>query len=89
MEKEYNLGKMYFNSHDYEGKPTKSFIPCAKEGIMYMDVLWLRKPNSKQAGSMFKEYYSRKIERLNKDLTDCWKICNLIDSLDFDSSEAM
>lgn len=78
--------RIFFNSHDNEGKTTNSLIPCAKEGIMFMDMVWLNKPNAARAGSIFKEYYARKIERLNEELTSCQKICNLIDSLDFNSS---
>lgn len=79
-------GTIYFKAHNNEDKTTNSFIPCAKEGIMFMDMVWLNKPNAARAGSIFKEYYARKIERLNEELTSCQKICNLIDSLDFNSS---
>lgn len=79
-------GSIFFNSYDNEDKTTNSFIPCAKEGIMFMDMVWLNKPNAARACSIFKEYYARKIERLNEELTSCQKICNLIDSLDFNSS---
>lgn len=82
----YMHTNIYFNTHDNEGKTTNSFIPCAKEGIMFMDMMWLNKPNAARAGSIFKKYYSRKIERLNEELTSCQKIYNLIDSLDFNSS---
>lgn len=82
----YMHTNIYFNTHDNEGKTTNLFIPCAKEGIMFMDMVWLNKPNAARAGSIFKEYYVRKNERLNEELTSCQKICNLIDNLDFNSS---
>lgn len=33
-------GTIYFKAHNNEGKTTNPFILCAKEGIMYMGMLW-------------------------------------------------